>query len=113
MKKLHLIRNYLIYRIKSVNEHGVHSPFVYDLLLSTVYNRKLFYAYDRVENIRGEMLVSKQKVTCIDLGAGSHVQNKTSKSVSEIVISAAKPAKYAQLLFRLVNHFQQLSPSIV
>jgi len=106
VKKLYFICNYLIYRIKSVNEHGVHSPFVYDLLLSTIYNRKLFYAYEEVEKIRQGMLFSNQKLTCIDLGAGSHVKNKTSKSVSEIVTSAAKPAKYAQLLFRLVNHFQ-------
>ena len=96
MKKLYLIRNYLIYRAKCVNEHGVHSPFVYDLLLSTIYNRKSFYAYEEVEKIRQGMLLSKQKLNCIDLGAGSHVQNKTSKSVSEIATAAAKPAKYAQ-----------------
>lgn len=96
----------MIYRIKSVNEHGVHSPFVYDLLLSTIYNRKPFYAYEEVENIRRNMLSSNQKISCIDLGAGSHIQNKVSKSVSEIAASASKPAKYAQLLFRLVNHFQ-------
>lgn len=52
------------------------------------------------------MLLSKQTVGCIDLGAGSHVQNKTSKSIKEVVNSAAKPPKYAQLLFRLVDHFQ-------
>jgi predicted O-methyltransferase YrrM len=51
-------------------------------------------------------MYSKKILNCVDLGAGSHLQNKTSKSISEIVHAAAKPEKYAQLLFRLVNHFQ-------
>ncbi len=106
MKKTQIIYNYLIYRIKCINEHGVHSPFVFELLLSTIYNRKAFYSYGPIENIRQNMLSLKQKVNCVDLGAGSNVQNKVSKSIYEIAGTSAKPAKYAQLLFRLINHFQ-------
>ena len=109
MKKLHLIYNYLIYRLNSVNEHGVHSPFVYELLLSTIYNKKAFYSYAQIEKIRQDMLSSKQKVHCTDLGAGSHNQNKISRSLYEIASTSVKPAKYAQLLFRLVDHFQPSS----
>lgn len=101
-----MIYNYLIYRIKSVNEHGVHSPFIFDLLLSTIYNRKEFYAYRKIENIRQEMLLSGQNVHCIELGAGSQVLNKPSKTVGQIARSAAKSPKFGQLLFRLVDHFQ-------
>ena len=106
MKKLHLICNYLVYRLRSVNEHGVHSPFVFDLLLSTIYNKKEFYIYKNIELLRNELLQSAQKLICIDLGAGSLVQNKSSRSVRELVGSAAKSPKYAQLLFRLADHFQ-------
>lgn len=101
-----MILNYLVYRVKSVNEHGVHSPFVYELLLSTLYNKRNFYSYIQVEKLRNSLSLSDVKVQCIDLGAGSHVKNTTKKSVQQLVSSAAKPAKYAQLLFRLVNHFQ-------
>ena len=89
-----------------MNEHGVHSPFVFDLLLGTIYNRKAYYSYKSIENIRKELLLSKQTVNCVDLGAGSHIQNKASRSISEIATISAKPSKYAQLLFRLVNRFQ-------
>ena len=106
MKKIHLIYNYLRYRFKSVNEHGVHSPFVFDLLLSTIYNKKYFYAYKNIELLRTQLTGSDQKLTCIDLGAGSQMQSKNSRSVQQIVTSAAKPPKYAQLLFRLADHFQ-------
>ena len=106
MKKLQLLYNYLIYRFKSTNEHGVHSPFLFDLLLGTIYNKKAFYCYRPIEDLRKELMDSKKILHCVDLGAGSLLQNKTSKSISEIVKVAAKPEKYAQLLFRLVNHFQ-------
>lgn len=106
MKKLQILLNYLIYRAKSVNEHGVHSPFVYELLLSTIYNKRNFYAYLQNEKLRNALSLSDEKLECIDLGAGSQVKNVSKKSVKDIVSSAAKPPKYAQLLFRLVNHFQ-------
>lgn len=106
MKKLRILLNYLIYRSKSVNEHGVHSPFVYELLLSTIYNKRNFYAYLQIEKLRNALSLSDEKLECMDLGAGSHVKNTFKKSVKDILTSAAKPPKYAQLLFRLVNHFQ-------
>ena len=106
LKKLHLIYNYLIYRIKSVNEHGVHSPFVFDLLLSTIYNKKDFYAYKNIESLRQQLMQSDQMLSCIDLGAGSSHGNKNSRSVKQLVTFSAKPPKYAQLLFRLADHFQ-------
>lgn len=106
MQKLQLIYNYLIYRIKSVNEHGVHSPFVYDILLSTIYNKKNFYSYIQLEKLRNALSLSKGIVNCIDLGAGSKVNNSNTKSVQTILYTSSKPPKYAQLLFRLVNHFQ-------
>ncbi|MCX6294590.1 MAG: class I SAM-dependent methyltransferase [Bacteroidetes bacterium] len=96
---MNYVINYLIYRLKSVNEHGVHSPFVFDLLLGTIYNRKAYYSYKNIENIRKELLLSKQTVNCIDLGAGSRILNNASRSISEIANVSAKPSKYAQLLF--------------
>jgi predicted O-methyltransferase YrrM len=106
VNKLHLVYNYLIYSSKCVNEHGVHSPFVFDLLIHTIYNRTDFYTYKKIEKLRAELLESEQTVNCIDLGAGSLIQNKRSRSVKELVVSAAKPAKFSQLLFRLIDHFQ-------
>ncbi|HEY0031264.1 MAG TPA: class I SAM-dependent methyltransferase [Bacteroidia bacterium] len=106
MKKLHLVRNYLAYRFRSVNEHGVHSPFVFELLLGVVYNRKKYYAYKDLEKLRSDLLLSAEMVNCNDLGAGSLTLRSNPKTVRDIARSAAKPPKYAELLFRLVNHFQ-------
>ena len=106
MKKLFLAYNYLIYRFKSTNEHGVHSPFVYDLLMNVVYNRTDYYAYRLIEQVREQLLSSKKTIHCTDLGAGSLKNNNVVKSIKQVAETAAKPPKYAQLLFRLVDHFQ-------
>lgn len=106
MKKLFIAYNYLIYLIKSKNEHGVHSPFIFDLLMEVVYNRTDYYAYKKIEKIRAELLDSQQSVNCIDLGAGSLKNKGHKKSIKSLVHRSAKSAKFAQLLFRLVNYFQ-------
>lgn len=106
MNKLRTILNYLIYRIRSVNEHGIHSPFIFTLTRDVIYNNVAFYSYESIEHLRQQLLQSQELVKVIDLGAGSQLNNAHSRPISQIARNAAKPAKYAQLLFRLCNHFQ-------
>jgi predicted O-methyltransferase YrrM len=110
VKKIFLLFNYITYRLKSTNEHGVHSPFVYDLLTNVIYNRTDYYAYQKIETLRAHLYLSEQKINCIDLGAGAIRNSISQKQVKHIAKHSAKSAKHAQLLFRLVNHFQ---PAIV
>ncbi|MES2591321.1 MAG: methyltransferase domain-containing protein [Bacteroidota bacterium] len=100
MKKLILFYNYCIYRLKAVNEHGVHSPFVFDLLMNVVYNRTEYYSYKSIEGIREELLNSKKLIKF------QQGKSEAQKSVSKLTEQYERPAKYGQLLFRLVNHFQ-------
>lgn len=110
MKNILLAYHYLIYLFKSTNEHGVHSPFVFDLLTNVIYTGSDFYVYKKIEELREELLVSEQQLKVKDLGAGSQFQKNNLKKIKNIAKNAAKNPKYAQLLFRLVNHFQ---PSFV
>ena len=106
MKKLFLIYNYIIYRFKSTDEHGVHSPFVFDLLTNVIYNKTEYYVYKEVESLREKLKHSPETVHCIDLGAGSHLSKSNTRTVKQLIDYSVKPAKYSQLLFRLTNHFQ-------
>lgn len=87
MKHLSLLFDYCLYKIKSTNEHGVHSPFVFDLVTQIIYNDKDYYSYKAIEAQREKLLNSKKI------------------SQPETVL---KPVKYGRLLFRLVNYFQPL-----
>lgn len=105
-KKLFMLQHYVRYRLHAKTTHGTHSPFVFDLLKKVVYNPHTFYSYQEIEARREELLQSREYITCVDLGAGSTSGNSRTKAVRSIAKRAVKPAKYGQLLFRLVNYFQ-------
>ena len=99
---------YLRYWLRSGNAHGLHSPFVYGLYTTVIRHDGEFRAYGRIEWRRRKLLQSAEKITVTDFGAGSQVAGAggTQRRVSAIARHAAKPPRLAQLLFRLVNHFQ-------
>ena len=105
MKKIKFVFRYIKYLVKSVNEHGVHSPFVFDLLNNVIYVKTNYYAFTSIEQLRQQLLKSHKTITHSDFGAGEN-KNNSQKTISDIAKHSAKSAKNAQLLFRVVNYFQ-------
>jgi len=103
--------NYFSHLIKGGNAHNLHSPFAFNLYLNIICDETPFYSYDKIEAIRSRMLLSKERIEVLDLGAGGESRGDgepekwKSRSISHIARRSVKPAKYGQLLFRLVNHF--------
>jgi len=87
------------------NGHGMHSPFVFDFILHVLNNQSHYKAPHEIEELRKQMLSDHQLVNGSDFGAGS-VKGGTARRVSDIAQSALKPKKYAELLYRLVKHYQ-------
>ncbi|MFD2998862.1 O-methyltransferase [Pontibacter toksunensis] len=106
MSSVQLAADYLLYRLRSFKLHGIHSPFVFDLYRNVLLHTGHFPAYDRVESLREKMLQDDRKLQVTDLGAGSKNLKQWQRAVKEIARTSAKPPKYGQLLFRLVNSFQ-------
>ncbi|MEJ8755675.1 class I SAM-dependent methyltransferase [Pontibacter sp. H259] len=98
--------DYLVYRAKAFKLHGVHSPFVFNLYNQVILHDGDFYAYPRIEAVRTDLLANEKTIEVTDLGAGSKSIKYKSRKISDIARTSLKPAKYSQLLFRLVNHFQ-------
>jgi predicted O-methyltransferase YrrM len=105
---MHQVLSYLRYWLRSGNAHGLHSPFVYGLYTTVICHNGEYKAYPQIEARRRELLRSSQSITVTDFGAGSQVSGASGKQrrVRDIARHAAKPPRLAQLLFRLVNHFQ-------
>jgi predicted O-methyltransferase YrrM len=98
--------DYLLYRAKSFKLHGVHSPFVFNLYHHAIQHNGKFYAYRRVEALREKLLNENKALEVTDFGAGSKKVNYRTRKISDIAHTSAKPTKYGQLIFRLVNYFQ-------
>jgi len=106
MNKFQLIFKYIYYRFTAQTKHDIHSPFVYQLLTTVINDKKLKSDYLEIEALRSLLLKNIDEIQIEDLGAGSLKKGTKIRCVAEITRNAAKPARYAQLLYRLVKHFQ-------
>lgn len=106
MKKLRFAFRYFNYLLKAGNEHSVHSPFVFDLLLNVIYVKTDYYVFKDIENIRQQLLNSDKTISYTSYGVNTNEKNAPQIKIKNLAKHSAKPAKYGQLLFRLVNHFQ-------
>ena len=103
-----LAYKYLHYYLTASNGkgHGVHSPFVFDFIEKVLNDQRHFYAYDTIEALRNRLLNDKRVIEVEDFGAGSRISSSNKRSIESIAKNALKSPKYAQLLFRLVNHYK-------
>lgn len=107
--KYQLALKYIHYYLTASNGkgHGTHAPFVYNFI-STVLNKSNDTgSYSSIEQLRNSLLSNTQTLQIQDYGAGSTTttNNTNARTVSSIAKNAAKPAKLAQLLYRIVQHY--------
>ncbi|PTQ94957.1 methyltransferase family protein [Mucilaginibacter yixingensis] len=98
--------DYLLHRLTAKTRHGTHSPFVYKLVDEVIYDFSSKNVYNSIEEARKRLLHDKHRITVTDLGAGSHIDNKSVRSVADIAKNAVKSPRQAQLLFRLAAYHQ-------
>lgn len=103
---IHIIISYLKFLIKSSNKHGVHSPFVFDLITKCFYDRTKYREYSILKYYRDSLLQNKNRIEVEDFGAGSKVFKSNLRQVSQIARTAGINRKRAALLFRIVRYFK-------
>ena len=103
---MHQIKSYIKFLIKSTNQHGVHSPFVYNLVTKCFYDKTNYVAYKSISNYKKQLLKNNTKITVTDLGVGSLITKEKQRFVSEIAKNAGTTTKRAKLLYRLTAYFK-------
>ena len=101
-----LLKSYLNFLWNSKNQHGVHSPFVFDLVTKCFYDKKKYPEYTILKNYRNSLLANKNTIEVTDFGAGSRVFKSNTRAINQIAKNAGVSSKRAELLFRIVNYFQ-------
>ncbi len=103
---IHILKSYLKFLYQSKNEHGVHSPFVFDLVTKCFYDKKRYPEYKILKTYRKSLLQNKNFIEVTDFGAGSRVFKSNKRQIAKIAQTAGISIKRAELLFRIVNYFQ-------
>ena len=103
---MHQLKAYIKFLFSSQNQHGLHSPFVYDLVTNCFYDKKKYPEYAKIKNYKTELLNNQNKIEVTDFGAGSRVFKSNKRTVSKIAKVAGITSKKAKFLFRITQYLQ-------
>lgn len=100
------IKSYFLFFIKSTNKHGIHSPFVYNLV-TTCFNKKTALNSIKVMvNVLNFSYKNTTQIVVNDYGKGSKIFKGPEREVAKIAKVAGISKKRAFLLIRLIAYFK-------
>ncbi len=102
---MYQIISYIKFILSSNNQHGVHSPFVYDFVTKCLYDKTRFTAYKMISKYRTDLLRSNTLLDVIDLGEGSKTLSKHKRKISKMAHTSSSSRRNTRLLFRVVYYF--------
>ena len=107
MKQIRFLYSFFQHFLTARNTkgHGIHSPFLFQLVQYVIYDKSQYYVFSKIENLRENLKEDNRTVNIDDFGTGtSRVSN-----VKEIANRSLMPAKYAQMLFKIINFSKALN----
>ena len=102
---MHQLLSYIKFLFKATNQHGVHSPFVYNFVTKCLYDKTQYPEYGLINAYRDELKTSKEVLDITDLGAGSRTLDAQKRKVSDMVKTSSSSLKESKLLFRVSEYF--------
>lgn len=108
MQKVNLIFRYISYKLFARHQHGhgIHSPFVYNLIRKVLNRHNEHASFRNIERIRNQYIASNESIAVTDFGAGSRAFKKDVKKLKQIVKSSAVSPKYGRMLHFLAYYYQ-------
>ncbi|WP_405199471.1 O-methyltransferase [Christiangramia sp. LLG6405-1] len=98
------LKAYIKFLLKSQNEHGLHSPFVYELVTRCFYDNLEHSEYELIKEYRNDLLRNKEIIEVKDFGAGSRVFSSNQRPVHAIAKNAGITLFRAKLLSRIIKY---------
>jgi predicted O-methyltransferase YrrM len=100
------IKRYIIFLFNSTNKHGIHSPFVYNLVDQCFNNKTNLNQKKQFYKIRNCLVNNNTTLNVSDFGSGSKVFKSNNRKISDITKVSAIRKKNALLLIRFIDYFK-------
>ena len=100
------IKSRLNFLLKSSNQHGIHSPFVYDLITKCFYDKTPFSAYHNLKALRNKLIYNQDLVKIKHYSEASKVFQSNHQKISTIVKCEGSSYKKQKQLYRITNYFK-------
>ncbi len=92
---------FLLYKLNAVNQHGLHSPFVYNFYHQVLKANTDFPAFKQIESYRQQLLQDSREIDIKDFGAGSRVTTSTRRKIKDIAKSGLSSSRFSKTMFHL------------
>lgn len=102
---IHQTKSFIKFVRLSKNKHGVHSPFVYDLVTKCFNDKTKYSEYQILKTYRKNLQADPSTIEMKDFGQGSRVFKGTARKVAAVTKHAGMKKKRQKLLFRLGYYF--------
>ncbi|HET8886186.1 MAG TPA: class I SAM-dependent methyltransferase, partial [Salinimicrobium sp.] len=96
------LKAYIKFLWRSTNQHGVHSPFVFDLVTKCFYTRKKHPSFLIIKNYRRRLFKNQKTIKVSDFGAGSRVFSSNERKISAVAKNAGISLKRSQILNKMI-----------
>lgn len=102
MSRFFQLKTYITYWLDAVNEHSLHSPFLYDLYTNVI--KQTSTPNVEIETLRAKLLKTEGTITVEDLGAQSNHFSKNTRKISSIAATSSSTARFSLLYARLTHY---------
>lgn len=107
---MYIFFNYLKFLLKAKDEHGVHSPFVFNLITKSLQKKDIpMKLWTKFEKYKGDLNDNKTLIEVEDFGAGSKRLKSNRRSVRSIARNAGISQKRARILYHLIDYLKPQS----
>jgi len=100
------VKSFILFLLKSTNQHGVHSPFVYNLVTKCFYQKTDADKINLLNTAKKWLSLNKNTITVTDFGNGSKVFKNNERKIADIAKIAGINTKKSALLLRIITYFE-------
>ena len=101
-----LVSAFFNYLFTAQNQHGLHSPFVFELYGNVIEKDVQLPEFEAIAKLRKTLRQSRESISITDFGAGSRVNQSSLRQVRDVAKNSEKPPRLGRLFYRLVQRFE-------